>query len=282
MRGARARWHASTRSPTAIISRRTRRSSTARSGPARAGPAAGETHGRPRCRSRRAACTSGSGSTSATSSASTSLGRVVEARVSSVRDVQWEDARSGGFMFVFRPGPLDHAPQTWIGILQGARGSRRRADASSAISSRSFPNVSAIDSREILTTVQTAVDNVTLAISIVGAIALLSGVLILVGRRRDDQVPARLRGGHPADARGEHANARRRCSRSSTAASGLLAGAIGAAGAIRAHLGRLAPRARHPVAPRAWPRRDRCRRHDRARRYRRRDGKLRCVAAKSR
>ena len=40
------------------------------------------------------------------------LGRVIEARVTSVREVQWEDARSGGFMFVFRPGPLDHAPQT--------------------------------------------------------------------------------------------------------------------------------------------------------------------------
>ena len=37
---------------------------------------------------------------------------------SSVRDVEWEDARNGGFMFVFRPGPFAHAPQTWIGILQ--------------------------------------------------------------------------------------------------------------------------------------------------------------------
>src|SRR5262249_27656421 len=46
------------------------------------------------------------------------VGRVIEARVSSVREVQWEDARSGGFMFVFRPGPLDRAPQTWIGILK--------------------------------------------------------------------------------------------------------------------------------------------------------------------
>jgi putative ABC transport system permease protein len=44
-----------------------------------------------------------------------------------------------------------------------------------------FPNVSAIDVREILSRVQTVIDNVTLAISIVGAIALTSGALILIG-----------------------------------------------------------------------------------------------------
>jgi hypothetical protein len=44
-----------------------------------------------------------------------------------------------------------------------------------------FPNVSAIDVREVLASIQTIVDNVTLAISIVGAIALVSGVLILAG-----------------------------------------------------------------------------------------------------
>jgi putative ABC transport system permease protein len=108
------------------------------------------------------------------------LGRVIEARVSSVREVQWEDARSGGFMFVFRPGPLDKAPQTFIGILKAppdpsARG-RFQRDLVAA-----FPNVSAIDVREILATVQQAVGNITLAISIVGAVALVSGILILAG-----------------------------------------------------------------------------------------------------
>ena len=35
------------------------------------------------------------------------LGRVVHARVTSVREVEWRDSRNGGFMFVFRPGSLD-------------------------------------------------------------------------------------------------------------------------------------------------------------------------------
>ena len=44
-----------------------------------------------------------------------------------------------------------------------------------------FPNVSAIDVREVLAGIKTIVDNVTLAISIVGGIALVSGILILAG-----------------------------------------------------------------------------------------------------
>ena len=44
-----------------------------------------------------------------------------------------------------------------------------------------FPNVSVIDLREILETVQAIVNNVTLAVTVVGALVLLSGMLILVG-----------------------------------------------------------------------------------------------------
>jgi putative ABC transport system permease protein len=108
------------------------------------------------------------------------VGRIVEARVSSVREVQWEDARSGGFMFVFRPGPLDKAPQTWIGILTAPPDPADRGRFQRDLVAQ-FPNVSAIDVREVLATIRSAVDNVTLAISIVGAIALVSGSLILAG-----------------------------------------------------------------------------------------------------
>jgi putative ABC transport system permease protein len=44
-----------------------------------------------------------------------------------------------------------------------------------------YPNVSVIDLREVLATVKGIVDNVTLAVTVVGALVLLSGVLILVG-----------------------------------------------------------------------------------------------------
>ena len=108
------------------------------------------------------------------------LGRIVQARVTSVRDVEWEDARNGGFMFVFRPGPLDRAPHTFIAILRAPEAPADRAIFQRDLIVR-YPNVSAVDVREILASVQSVVDNVTLAISIVGGVALTSGVLILIG-----------------------------------------------------------------------------------------------------
>ena len=108
------------------------------------------------------------------------LGRVLQARVTSVRDVKWEDSRNGGFMFVFRPGPLDRAPHSYIGILRAPADPADRARFQRDLVIR-FPNISAIDVREIMATIQSVLDNVTLAISIVGGIALTSGVLILIG-----------------------------------------------------------------------------------------------------
>ena len=43
------------------------------------------------------------------------------------------------------------------------------------------PNVSVIDGREILQTIKTVVDNVTLAVTVVGSLVVLSGLLILIG-----------------------------------------------------------------------------------------------------
>ena len=108
------------------------------------------------------------------------LGRPVSATVSSVRAVDWDDSRSGGFMFLFRPGTLDDAPHTFIALLKGPPEVDARARLQRDLVVR-FPNVSIIDGWEILRTVRRVLDSVTLAISIVGGIALFSGVLILVG-----------------------------------------------------------------------------------------------------
>jgi putative ABC transport system permease protein len=108
------------------------------------------------------------------------LGRVVQARVTSVREVEWSDARNGGFMFVFRPGPLEQAPHTFIATLQAPEEAAARARFQRDLVTK-YPNVSAIDVREVLASIQGVVDNVTFAISIVGTVALASGALILIG-----------------------------------------------------------------------------------------------------
>jgi putative ABC transport system permease protein len=108
------------------------------------------------------------------------MGRQVEARVTSVRQVEWGDSRAGGFMFVFRPGLLDQAPHGFISFFRGPDDLAERAKLQSQLVT-GFPNVSVIDGREMLSTIRTIVENVTLAVTVVGSLVVLSGLLILIG-----------------------------------------------------------------------------------------------------
>jgi putative ABC transport system permease protein len=108
------------------------------------------------------------------------LGRVIAAKVTSVRLVEWSDGRAGGFMFVFRPGVLEQAPHSFVGFLRGPEDPLARARLQSALVTAA-PNVSAIDGREIIAAIKSVVDNVTLAVTVVGTLVLLSGLLILIG-----------------------------------------------------------------------------------------------------
>jgi putative ABC transport system permease protein len=108
------------------------------------------------------------------------LGRTIAARVTSVRHVEWGDARSGGFMFVLRPGALSSAPHTMVGFAKGPEDPAARANLQFEIVSR-YPNISVIDARDVIARIENVVDKVVLGISVVGGIALLSGVLILIG-----------------------------------------------------------------------------------------------------
>jgi len=108
------------------------------------------------------------------------LGRVISARVTSIRDVEWRDSRNGGFVFVFRPGTLDDAPQTFVSPLKGPADPAARGRFQHDLVAQ-FPNVSVIDFREILDEIRDVMGKVTLAISVVGGLVLFSGALILVG-----------------------------------------------------------------------------------------------------
>jgi putative ABC transport system permease protein len=108
------------------------------------------------------------------------MGRTVEARVTSVRHVEWSDGRAGGFMFVFRPGLFEGAPHGSISFFRGPDDPRDRARLQAELA-RGFPNVSVIDGREMLNAIRTVVDNVTLAVTVVGTLVVISGLLILVG-----------------------------------------------------------------------------------------------------
>ncbi len=108
------------------------------------------------------------------------LGRTVEATVASIRHVDWSDSRAGGFMFVFRPGLLDDAPHGHVAFGRGPADGAERARLLSELAA-AYPNVSVIDGREMLTAIKSVVDNVTLAVTVVGTLVVVSGLMILVG-----------------------------------------------------------------------------------------------------
>src|SRR5207237_2340049 len=108
------------------------------------------------------------------------LRRPLAARITSIRDVEWRESRNGGFVFVFRPGVLDQAPQTYVAPLKGPAAPADRARFQHDLVER-FPNVSVIDFHEILETIRDVMSKVTLAITVVGGLVLFSGALILIG-----------------------------------------------------------------------------------------------------
>jgi putative ABC transport system permease protein len=106
-------------------------------------------------------------------------GRKITARVTSVRRVDWRRSRTG-FLFVFRPGALDAAPQMYVGAVDGPTREPERSRFQRAIVDR-FPNVSVIDVADIVRSVSRILSNITVAVTFIGGFVLLSGVLILVG-----------------------------------------------------------------------------------------------------
>jgi putative ABC transport system permease protein len=106
-------------------------------------------------------------------------GRKIEARVTSVRRVDWRNSRTG-FLVLFRPGALEKAPQMFVGAVDGPREEPARSRFQREVVDR-YPNVSVIDVADIVRGVSRILSNITLAVSFIGGFVFLSGVLILVG-----------------------------------------------------------------------------------------------------
>ena len=107
------------------------------------------------------------------------VGRKMTARVTSVRHVDWRNARTG-FLVLFRPGALENAPQMLIAPINGPVGEPLRSRFQRALLDQ-YPNISVIDVAEVVSTISRILNNVTLAVSFLGGFVLLCGVLILVG-----------------------------------------------------------------------------------------------------
>ncbi|MBX3280977.1 MAG: ABC transporter permease [Acidobacteria bacterium] len=106
-------------------------------------------------------------------------GRPITARVTNIRDIDVKQARTA-FVFVFRPGTLESAPQTFAAsILKHTPSIVRQKLQRTAIDA--YPNVQIIDVDDVLAAVQKMIANFVLAISVVGGFVILSGIMILIG-----------------------------------------------------------------------------------------------------
>lgn len=106
-------------------------------------------------------------------------GRKITARVANVRKLDLRNTRTA-FVFVFRPGTLEAAPQSFAAtVLSRISPTERQRLQRDVLAS--YPNVQIFDVADIVATVQRLVNNFVIAISFVGSFVILSGILILIG-----------------------------------------------------------------------------------------------------
>ncbi len=106
-------------------------------------------------------------------------GRAINAQVRSIRKIDLRNARSA-FVFVFRPGTLDKAPQSFAATVLSHVPATERQQLQRKIVDN-FPNVQVIDVADVLAAFKRVLNNFAIAISVVGSFVLLAGVLILIG-----------------------------------------------------------------------------------------------------
>lgn len=107
------------------------------------------------------------------------LGRKITARITSIRRVDWRNARTG-FLVIFRPGSLDDAPAMYISAIKGPTDNTARAQLQRELVDKAS-NISVVDIRDIIEIARGIVRKVSLAVSFVGGFVFLSGLLILIG-----------------------------------------------------------------------------------------------------
>ena len=106
-------------------------------------------------------------------------GRKITARIANIRKIDVRNARTA-FVFVFRPGTLEKAPQSYAATVLKHMPATDRQRLQREILDL-FPNIQIFDVADILAVLNRLINNFVIAISFVGSFVLLSGILILIG-----------------------------------------------------------------------------------------------------
>jgi putative ABC transport system permease protein len=105
------------------------------------------------------------------------LGREIEARIASLREINW-DTMGFNFVIVFAPGTLEAAPHSFMATIAMPEAQERPF--ARAVSS-AFPSVSAIRVKEVVETVGTMLSQLAAAVRAAASVAILAGIAVLVG-----------------------------------------------------------------------------------------------------
>ncbi len=104
------------------------------------------------------------------------LGRSIEAEIANIRPrIDWSRGRID-FVFVFAPGVLERAPQSWVAAL--ALPPAAEAAFLDALA-RELPNVTPVSMREVVARAADILGRIGLGVRLVAGLALVSGVLVL-------------------------------------------------------------------------------------------------------
>ena len=105
------------------------------------------------------------------------LGREIEARIASLREIDW-DTMGFNFVIVFAPGTLESAPHSFMATISMPEAEERPF--ARAVSS-AFPSVSAIRVKEVVETVAGMLSQLAVAVRAAASVAILAGIAVLVG-----------------------------------------------------------------------------------------------------
>lgn len=105
------------------------------------------------------------------------LGREIEARVASLREVHW-DTMGFNYILVFAPSVLESAPHT-LGATIAMDGARAEAVTRALLAV--FPSASIIDVGEVIVQVATILEQMSAAILVAASVAILAGIAVLIG-----------------------------------------------------------------------------------------------------
>ncbi|MEX0860398.1 MAG: FtsX-like permease family protein [Cucumibacter sp.] len=106
----------------------------------------------------------------------TVLGEKIEARIASFRDYQFRNGLN--FLVTFSPHALDAFPESWLATIKITEGDEQTVERALA---REFPELTFIPVGEGLNQAADLLNQLGVAVNIVGGLAVVNGVLVLAG-----------------------------------------------------------------------------------------------------